>query len=88
MGVRPEDVEIMPAQRSDVPPGILSGTLQTALFVGERIEYQVAVEGQGIVDIYGERHAPIEEGGNVWLKIRPDGHSAWESDKSHDEDDR
>jgi ABC-type Fe3+/spermidine/putrescine transport system ATPase subunit len=86
MGVRPEDVEIMPARGDDIPPGMLSGTLQTALFVGERIEYQVAVEGQGIVDIYGERHDPIEEGGNVWLKIRPEGHSAWESDKSHDLD--
>jgi hypothetical protein len=41
---------------------MLSGTLQAALFVGERIEYQVAVEGQGIVDIYGERHDPIEGG--------------------------
>lgn len=84
MGVRPEDVEIMPARGSAGAPGMLSGQLRTALFVGERIEYQVAVEGQGIVDIYGERHDPIEEGSEVWLKIRPEGHSAWESDKSHD----
>ena len=29
---------------------------------------------------YGERHKPIEEGSKVWLKLRPDGHSAWSSD--------
>ena len=86
IGIRPEDVEILPAQGSAVPPGMLSGTLEAALFVGERIEYQVVVEGQGPIDIYGERHNPIEEGAKVWLKLRPDGHSAWASDKSLVED--
>ncbi len=86
IGTRPEDVEILPAQGSAVPSGMLSGTLEAALFVGERIEYQVVVEGQGPIDIYGERHNPIEEGAKVWLKLRPDGHSAWASDKSLVED--
>ena len=86
IGIRPEDVEILPAQGSAVPSGMLSGTLEAALFVGERIEYLVVVEGQGPIDIYGERHNPIEEGAKVWLKLRPDGHSAWASDKSLVED--
>jgi iron(III) transport system ATP-binding protein len=87
IGVRPEDVEVLPAQGPVAPPGMLTGTLDVALFVGERIEYQVAVEGQGTIDIYGERHRPIEEGHKVWLKLRPDGHSAWESNRSLDEED-
>jgi len=61
--------------------------LESALFVGERIEYQVSVEGQGIIDIYGERHRPIEEGGKVWLKVRAEGHSAWETNKSLSDED-
>ena len=82
MGVRPEDVEIFPAQGTSAPPGMIGGTVQTALFIGERIEYQVEVDGQGMIVIYGERHEPVEEGAKVWLKLRPAGHSAWSSDWS------
>jgi iron(III) transport system ATP-binding protein len=83
IGVRPEDVEILPAAGSAVPSGMIGGTAVAALFVGERIEYQVDVDGQAVVLIYGERHNPVEEGSRVWLKLRPDGHSAWASDWSH-----
>jgi ABC-type Fe3+/spermidine/putrescine transport system ATPase subunit len=86
MGVRPEDVEIHPASGSKVPPGMIAGAAQAALFVGERIEYQVEVKGQGEILIYGERHNPIDEGSRVWLKLRPEGHSAWASNWSHKED--
>jgi iron(III) transport system ATP-binding protein len=83
IGVRPEDVEIQPALSADAPQGMIGGKVETALFVGERIEYQVEVDGQGLIFIYGERHEPIDEGNKVWLKLRPDGHSAWSSDWSH-----
>jgi iron(III) transport system ATP-binding protein len=83
MGVRPEDVEILPAQSSTAPAGMIGGMAQTALFVGERIEYQVEVDGQGLMLIYGERHRPVPEGGRVWLRLRPEGHSAWASGWSH-----
>jgi iron(III) transport system ATP-binding protein len=86
MGVRPEDVEILPANGSAPPAGMIGGTAQAALFVGERIEYQVEVSGQGAMLLYGERHQPIDEGSKVWLKLRPDGHSAWSSDWSHKEE--
>ncbi|HWH80146.1 MAG TPA: TOBE domain-containing protein, partial [Candidatus Binatus sp.] len=61
----------------------IGGTAQAALFIGERIEYQVEVAGQGAMLVYGERHQPINEGNKVWLKLRPDGHSAWTSDRMH-----
>ena len=86
IGVRPEDVEIHAALGADVPAGMIGGTAQAALFVGERIEYQVEVDGQGIIMIYGERHKPVDEGSKVWLKLRPDGHTAWPSDWSHKEE--
>src|SRR5215471_7387680 len=85
MGVRPEDVKIVPALEFTVPSGMIGGTARAALFIGERIEYQVEVDGQGIIVIYGERHHPVEEGSKVWLKLRPAGHSAWTSDWSHKE---
>jgi ABC-type Fe3+/spermidine/putrescine transport system ATPase subunit len=85
IAVRPEDVEILPALGSEAPSGMIGGTVQAVLFIGERIEYQVEVDGQATVVIYGERHDPVEEGSKVWLKLRPDGHSAWASDWSHNE---
>jgi ABC-type Fe3+/spermidine/putrescine transport system ATPase subunit len=86
IGIRPEDVEILPATGSTPPSGMIGATTQAALFVGERIEYQVVVDGQGTVVIYGERHRPINEGSKVWLKLRPDGHTAWSSDWSRKEE--
>jgi iron(III) transport system ATP-binding protein len=86
IGVRPEDVEILPARKAEMPSGVIGGRAQTALFMGERIEYQVEVDGQGAMMIYGERHKSVDEGARVWLRLRPDGHSAWTSDWSNREE--
>ena len=86
IGVRPEDVEIHPALSAEAAPGMIGGQVHAALFVGERIEYQVAVDGQGVIMIYGERHKPVEEGSKVWLKLRADGHTAWASNWSRQEE--
>jgi ABC-type Fe3+/spermidine/putrescine transport system ATPase subunit len=80
IGVRPEDVQILPADSSQTPPGMLRGVARTTLFTGERVEYQVEVDGQSTVVIYGDRHDALDEGSRVWLKLRPDGHTAWSSD--------
>jgi iron(III) transport system ATP-binding protein len=80
IGVRPEDVEIIAAANSRTPGGMIRGSVATALFVGDRIEYQVEVVDQGEMIIYGDRRDPIQEGGKVWLKLRPDGHTAWPSE--------
>ncbi|HEV8723702.1 MAG TPA: TOBE domain-containing protein [Candidatus Binatia bacterium] len=85
VAVRPEDAQILPAMGSEVPSGMCGGTAQAALFIGERIEYQVGVDGQGVMVIYGERHNPVEEGSRVSVKLRADGHSAWASDWSRKE---
>jgi iron(III) transport system ATP-binding protein len=83
IGVRPEDVEILAATAACPPAGMIGGTAIAALFIGERIEYQVEVDGQSTVLIYGERHNPVREGSRVWLRLRADGHTAWASDWSH-----
>jgi ABC-type Fe3+/spermidine/putrescine transport system ATPase subunit len=80
LGVRPEDVKIIPANSEPGSRGVIGGRIQTALFVGERIEYQVEVDGQRSIVIYGDRHEPLREGEKVWLKLRPEGHSAWLSE--------
>ena len=80
LAVRPEDVEVVRAAGSTAPAGMIAGKVRTSLFVGDRIEYQVEVDGQGSILICGERHNPIDEGERVWLKLRPEGHTAWASD--------
>jgi iron(III) transport system ATP-binding protein len=82
IGVRPEDVEIVPATGDAAPPGMIGGTVSAALFVGERIEYQVEVDEQRVIIIYGDRHDPLAEGARIWLRLRPEGHTAWPSDRS------
>jgi hypothetical protein len=62
---------------------MIGGRIQAALFIGERIEYQVEVDGQGTMLVYGQRHEPVAEGSKVWLNLRPDGHSAWASNWLH-----
>ncbi len=83
IAVRPEDVEIMNADGDKAPSGMTGGTVVTALFIGERIEYEVEVDGQSTIQVYGQRHTPAEEGDRVWLRLRPEGHSVWASDWSH-----
>ena len=77
LGVRPEDVEILSATASEAPAGMMAGIARAALFSGERIEYQVEIDGQSIVALHGNRHSPVPEGSRVWLKLRADGHCAW-----------
>jgi iron(III) transport system ATP-binding protein len=77
VAVRPEDLTITLAASSSPPPGTLSGAASAALFVGERVEYQVEIDGQEAVVIYGNRFEPIAEGARVWLRMRHEGHGVW-----------
>jgi hypothetical protein len=61
---------------------MVGGTVGAALFLGERIEYQVEVDGQGVIVIYGNRHTPLQEGERIWLRLRPEGHGVWLDDPS------
>jgi ABC-type Fe3+/spermidine/putrescine transport system ATPase subunit len=83
--IRPEDIEVLPASGNNIPSGAIGGTVSAALFTGERFEYQVEVDGQGVLQVFGERHNPASEGSRVSLVLRPDGHSVWASDWTHTE---
>jgi len=82
IAVRPEDVDILPVTGGPVPAGMIGGTAHAALFLGERFEYQIEVDGQHAIVIYGDRHNALPEGGKVWLRLRSDGHSLWPADWS------
>jgi ABC-type Fe3+/spermidine/putrescine transport system ATPase subunit len=77
VAIRPEDLTVIPATSDEVPPGMLGGVAEAAMFVGERYEYQVHVDNQEKIFIYGDRHHPTQEGAKVWLRATPDGHSIW-----------
>ena len=79
-GLPSEDLEIMAAPSPTPPAGHLAAMVETSLFIGERVEYVVEIPDQGSITVYGERHEPIDEGGKVWLRLRPEGHSAWSTD--------
>lgn len=80
LAARPEDISLRPAESGAAPPsGAIAGVVSAALFTGERVEYQVEVEEQGTLQVFGERRDPVSEGGAVWLAPRPDGHSVWAS---------
>ncbi len=83
--IRPEDIEVQPLSGNDIPSGAIGGVVSAALFTGERFEYQVEVDGQGTLQVFGERHNPASEGNRVALVLRPDGHSVWSSDWTHTE---
>jgi hypothetical protein len=80
LAVRPEDLEIIAAVTSDTPPDALRGVIEAALYVGERVEYQIQVEEQQKIVAYGDRHNYAPPGASVWLKPRPNGHSVWVGD--------
>jgi iron(III) transport system ATP-binding protein len=75
VGVRPDDVQIMPAAEERMPSGMIGGIVRTTLFMGEHIEYQVAVSSQGVIFITGDRRQQLQAGDKVWLKLRQDGHT-------------
>ena len=77
VAVRPEDVEVGPEQSMAVPT--LSGTVEAALFGGERIEYRIGVAGHGHVLAYGSRGARLTEGQRVSVTFRDDEATVWPS---------
>ena len=77
IGVRPEDLEILDATSPGDGRGTIAAIARAALYVGQRIEYQVDIRDHDPIVIYGDRHNPILEGTAVWVRPRPDGHTVW-----------
>jgi iron(III) transport system ATP-binding protein len=77
IGIRPEDGEVVPVAGPDASSGEVHGTVAAALFMGERIDYQVEVDGHGTLVLRGARLQPLERGARVSLRFAADGHSVW-----------
>ncbi|HEY8694246.1 MAG TPA: ABC transporter ATP-binding protein [Chloroflexota bacterium] len=73
VAVRPEDAELC----AGAQPGALPGTIEAALFAGDRTEFQVAIPGHGSVLVYGSRRDRYEAGQQVNLLIRSETASLW-----------
>jgi iron(III) transport system ATP-binding protein len=77
VAVRPEDIDIVPAEGAVRPDNALEGNLVTALFMGDRFDYQVDVAGQGRRVVPGHLSVPFERGMRVYLRLKGDGHTIW-----------
>src|SRR5712691_2699221 len=73
VAVRPEDAELS----ANGQAGAVAGTIEAALFAGDRTEFQVNIAGQGSLLVYGSRRDRYEVGQQVSLRIRPDTASLW-----------
>jgi ABC-type Fe3+/spermidine/putrescine transport system ATPase subunit len=73
LAIRPEDIELTGREDGEAANGVIGGTVETRLFVGERTEYRVVVPDQEPLLIYGRRDQILTEGSPVWL--RPRGHN-------------
>jgi ABC-type Fe3+/spermidine/putrescine transport system ATPase subunit len=77
LAIRPEDIELEAADETDLPAGVIRGTVEARLFMGERTEYRVMVPRQGPLLVYGRRDQVLGEGHAVWLRPRGQHLAVW-----------
>jgi ABC-type Fe3+/spermidine/putrescine transport system ATPase subunit len=77
LAMRPEDAEVLGADDPRAGADTVGGTVEAALFVGERTEYRVRLDEQGSVLVYGKRMEVFGEGQAVRLRIQPESVSVW-----------
>jgi ABC-type Fe3+/spermidine/putrescine transport system ATPase subunit len=75
LAVRPESVDVRPLGAA--APGSLPGRVEAALFSGDRMEYQIRIEGQDTILAYGASPEPLREGDGVAVAFRPDHVTLW-----------
>jgi ABC-type Fe3+/spermidine/putrescine transport system ATPase subunit len=77
LAMRPEDTDVLAADDARATAGAVAGTVEAALFVGERTEYRVKLHAQGSVLAYGKRGEALGEGRDVRLVLHPESVSVW-----------
>jgi ABC-type Fe3+/spermidine/putrescine transport system ATPase subunit len=77
LSIRPEELHLIPFSATPFMSLSLSGTIETALFEGERTEYRIRVEGQAPICIYGGRRERFVDGDKVRLGIPMECLTAW-----------
>jgi iron(III) transport system ATP-binding protein len=79
VAVRPESVRVAPADGAAAGGG-MHGVVEAALFSGDRMEYQIRIDGQGTILAYGESPQPLREGDDVAVTFRADHATLWARD--------
>jgi ABC-type Fe3+/spermidine/putrescine transport system ATPase subunit len=77
LAMRPEDADLVAADHAPTAAQAVRGTVEAALFVGDRTEYRILVHEQGSVLVYGKRNEVFREGEDVLLRIQPESVSVW-----------
>ena len=78
VAMRPEDLEVITVQESRTQPaGTLGGTVRVVRFAGDRMEYQIEVNEQGLIEAFGGRNYVASVGQAVWLRPRAGGCNIW-----------
>jgi iron(III) transport system ATP-binding protein len=76
VAVRPESVQLRSLSAAAPAEG-MRGVVAAALFSGDRMEYQVHVDGQGTILAYGSGLEPLGEDAAVAVAFRPDTATLW-----------
>lgn len=77
LSVRPEDLELQAEGHGCNGDPMLVGRIEASIFIGERVEYRVAVPGQGTIFVYSHRHAIFRDGDRVELKAPAGNSGLW-----------
>ena len=77
--MRPEDADLLPASALGAAPGgnLIRGIVEAALFVGDRTDYRIQVNGHGSILRYGGRRDSREEGSEVTIRLPTECLSVW-----------
>jgi len=76
---RPEDASLTnaAAEQADASLCLLPGKVEATLFVGERTEYRIEIDGQDPILVYGDRRHLFDERQNVSIALPTNRLSVW-----------
>jgi ABC-type Fe3+/spermidine/putrescine transport system ATPase subunit len=74
VSIRPEDIQVCKAAAA---PGEISGTVESALFLGERYECSIRISAEKCIFAYVPPTQALQEGDKVALRLAPDRVNVW-----------
>jgi ABC-type Fe3+/spermidine/putrescine transport system ATPase subunit len=79
VAIRPEQVELSGCRREG-QTNLVEGSLQSALFLGDRYEYTVTLGSETRVLVSPESRG-LKSGDKVFLELKPEGMTLWPAEK-------
>ena len=74
VSIRPEDIQVC---KETAAPGEISGTVESALFLGERYECSIRISAEKCIFAYVAPTQALQEGDKVALRLAPDRVNVW-----------